>query len=466
MPATLAQRWTFTQPSPLGDVHSSVELTAEGLHFRSDAQMGIGSQTVRWAEIAEAATAELDLPSGQGGPDMARWMPGRLEWLLISRVGSSGRACMLALPASDARDAVVAAVRERLGSRWVGESLALDAARQRFRLSGGGDTVKVIGLVLSVLAVLFVMLVLFVFASALLFLPAGFVLGGWCFRRGLHGLRDALQMASTPTAKVSSAAIGPVEFEGRAVTDQPSIAAVSGASSVWWDVGVDVWSDSDDDGGWKQVMARHGGRADLLVLEDATGRVPVWLRGADLLLQEHSWESGKQPLPERGVALLAGSGYAWNSGTRLRVRETRMQVDEPVYVFGTLDEARNLPATREESTLERVRRSLRTGAWRTTVLGLLPSFLRAPVGIAFAYLDMLFSVGRGGERTQLPQDGPAPALDPSAVLVWKGRAGRALIVSNRRESEAIAQLRKRSFWCLAIGGGILCYCLHELITSF
>jgi hypothetical protein len=320
--------------------------------------------------------------------------------------------------------------------------------------------------VLSVLAVLFALLLLVAIVSAVFLLPAGFLLGGWVFRRGLIGLRDALHMANTPTAKVSSAAMGLVELEGRAITEQPSAAGVSGRPSVWWDVAVDVWSDDRDNGGWKQMMARHGGSADMLVLADATGRMPVWLRDADLLLQEHTWETGKQALPERGVALLEGTAFAWNGGKRLRVRETRMEADRPVYVFGTLDEARHLPAAGDERGIARLARSLRTGAWRNTLLNSLPALVRAPVGIAIAYLDMLFAIGRGGERAQQPQDAPPPALDPSAVLVWKGRAGHALIVSDRRENEAIAQLRKRSLWSAAIGAVILCYCLYELINLF
>src|SRR5258705_8812078 len=250
MPATLTQRWTFTQPSPLGDVTSSYELTPEGLHFRSDAPMGMGSELLRWHEIAEAGTAALDVPLGQGrGPDMARWIPGRLEWLLVSRSASKGRGFMRPLPASEARDAIVAGLRARLGSRWVGERLVLKAAQERFGISSRGDTLKVVGLVLSVVAVLLAMLVLFTIASAFLLLPAGFLLGGWIFRRGLNGMRDALQMAGTPTAKVSSAAIGAVELEGRAVTEHASPAGASGRPSVWWDVAVEVWYDSKDDGG-------------------------------------------------------------------------------------------------------------------------------------------------------------------------------------------------------------------------
>ncbi len=463
MPASPLQRWTFVQPSPLGDFSSSYELTPEGLQFRTEAPMAGGSELLRWDAMAEGATAMVDLPAGKGGPDMPRWMPGHLEWLLVSRASSGARAFMGPLPASDARDAIVAAMRERLGRRWVGERLPLQAAQKRFRISDGGDTLKAAGLVLAVLGVLFVLLLIVVFASVLLLIPAGLVLGVWFCNRGLNGLRDAMHMANTPTAAAASAAAGVVKLEGRAVTDRPSVAAVSGRPCVWWDVAVDVYYDHDEDGGWRQVMARHGGSADMLVLEDATGRMPVWLRDAILLPQEHTWESGTDVLPAAGVALLAGTAFAWNSGKRLRVRETRMEANGPVCVFGTLDEARHLPAAGSEHGITRLRRWLRTGAWRNTLLGALPAPVRAPVAVAIAFLEMLFGIGRGGERAQPAQEAPPPALGPSQRLVWKGRSGHALVVSDHRETEATVQLRKRSWWSIGIGAVILFICLSELV---
>lgn len=467
MPASLSQRWTFTQATPLGDVNASYELTADGLRFRSDGEASAGPELLRWGDMAEAGTAVLDLPAGRGGPDMARWVPDRLEWLLISPSAPGARAVMRPLPASDARDAIVDALRQRLGSRWVGDELPLRAAQQRFRLGGGGgDTLKVAGLVLSVLGCLFLLLLAAAWASALLALPAGFAAGGWCFARGLAGLRDALQMSNTPTAKVASAALGIVELQGRAVADRPVAAGASGVPSVWWDVAVDVWYDHRDDGGWRQVMARHGGSADTLVLEDASGRVPVWLRGADVLLEEHAWESDRHVLPETGVALLAGTAFAWNGGRRLRVRETRIEAGGPVYVHGTLDEARHLPAAGEQPLAARTAASLRTGAWRRALLAALPAPLRPTVAVTVAYLDLLLGVGRGGERRRQPDGAPPPSLEPAELLVWKGRAGRPLIVSDRHETAAIGQLRRRSLWLLGGGGLVLCWCLDELIHLF
>jgi len=94
----------------------------------------------------------------------------------------------------------------------------------------------------------------------------------------------------------------------------------------------------------------------------------------------------------------------------------------------------------------------------------LPAPLRLPVMVALAYVDLLFSVGRGGQRRLPPGAADRPALDPSDRLVWKGRAGHALIVSDRSETEAIAQLRTRSLWRLGIGAALCCWGLYELLT--
>lgn len=461
----LAQRWAFTRPSPLGDVNFSYELTSQGLQFGSDAPIDAGSELLRWDTITEAATAVLDMPAGKGGPDMARWVPERMEWLLVSRPDSKARTFVRPLPPGDARDALVGQVRARLGSRWVGEGLPLQAAQQRFRISEGGDTLKTAGLVLVVLGLLFTLLLLVAIVSSVLLLPAAFVVGAWIFRDGLNGLRDALHMANTPTAKAASAALGLVELEGRAVTEHPSAAAASGRLCVWWDVAVQVRSNDDDnDSSWSPVMARHGGSADTLMVEDATGRIPVWLRDADLLLHQHTWETGKDELPESGIALLQGTMFAWNSGKRIRVCETRLELDAPLYVFGTLDEARHLRGN--EPMLARWTRALRNGSWRPALLRRLPAPLRLPIGVLLGFLDLVLSTGTGGRRVAPLQDVPPPALDPSALLVWRGRAGRSLIVSDRRETQALEQLRKRSLWRAGIGGAVLCYCLYELINLF
>jgi hypothetical protein len=314
-----------------------------------------------------------------------------------------------------------------------------------------------------VIGTAFVLIILFVMLLGIVLLPALIALGFWCFRKGILGLRDALAIANTPTAKVSSAAMGLVELEGRALTQQPTPAVITGVPCVWWDVQVEVWqkrsSGRHRGGRWVQVMARGAGHVSTLWLEDSTGRMPVWLRGADLLLSEEVWEKGKNELPPGGIQLLAGTPYDWNSTRRVRVREQRMEANGQVYVLGTLDEAHRLANAGDESRLERWSRWFRSGEWRKWLVESMPEFLRGPMLVAIGYLELLSATGT--DRSQPGVDAP-PSLESGAVLVWKGRAGRPLIVSNQRERAATSQLRKRSLWYIAGGIAILCWILYEL----
>jgi hypothetical protein len=464
VPAVDPHRWTFTIPNPAGDVHVTYQLTPDGLAFDSDALWNGGKVALPWSAIVEAGTTLLGMPVGRGAPDLGRYVPAKLEWLVASRSDATGAPFMGHLPPPPDREALIAAVRERVGARWVGEGIPFVEAQKRFGMPTGGENLKAAGMVVGVLALLALLLVVMVILLSPIFLfPAGFIVGGWLFRSGLTGYRDAIAIANTPTSRVASAAIGLVELEGLAKTAQPSPAAVSGRPSVFWDVAVETYSRSRDSGGWHQMAARHGGTIDLLHLEDQTGRVPVWLKDAHLLLTEESWEAGKNDMPARGVALLDELGFPWGSGNRLRVRETRLEVDAPVYVIGTLDERRTIPGPGELGLVAKALSQYRSGQWRTSLIRMLPPFLGRLVAVLFGFLSILFGVGRGGER---PKEGPEPAppdLPPDAVLVWKGTAGRPFLVSNRQETQAVEQLRTRSLYKTGAGIAIVCYFLYETL---
>jgi hypothetical protein len=460
------RRWTFTLTTPGGDVTCTYRLTPDALEFDSDSLWDGGHVSVPLSAIAEAGTAALDMPVGRGAPDLGRFVPAKLEWLIASRSDAGMKPFMHPLPPAPHRDALIASVRDRLGTRWVGESIPLVDARNRFKLPSGSENLKVAGIVVGVLALLVLLLILLMLLlSPVVLFPAGFALGAWLFRNGLSGLRDAISVANTPTARVSSAAIGLVELEGLAKTAHPTPAAVTGRPSVWWDVGVDVWSSDKDNGGWNQMAARHGGAMDTLEVEDATGRVVVWLKDADLLLAGDSWETGKDHLPAPGVALLDTLGFPWRGNTRLRVRETRLEVDAPVYILGTLDERRSI-SHGEGGIFAQVRSLIRTGQWRDKLLRMLPRWLAMLVATLFGFLSIVLGVGRGGERPKGPHDSLPPEMAPGAVLVWKGRAGRPFIVSNGREGQALSQLRTRSLYRAAAGIVVLCYCVYELFQLF
>jgi hypothetical protein len=459
-------RWTFTHRTPLGDTQCTFEIDADNLHFESDDPLGGGVDTLSWSSIKEGGTAAMAGMGGRGGPDLPGWVPAQLEWLLVSGGRDGGKPFMRVLPAGTQRDAIVAAVQQRLGSRWIGERLPLKEAQARLgAVPTDWSTLKVVCIVVAVIALLLLLIVLLAFLlHPVIVIPAGFLGGGWLFRKGLHGLRDGLAVANTPTAKTSSAALGLVELEGRAVVDQPAIAAVTGRPSVWWDVAVHLWYENGrNNGEWRQVAARHGGDIGVVELEDDTGRVPVWLKGADLLFEAQAWESGKDALPAPGVALLDELGFPWSGNRSIRVSETCLEANGAVYVIGTLDERRNLPAPGEAGLFDRWMTSIRTGQWRRDVVAAVPGPLRIVVAVLIGYLDMLSKIGTGGERAKGADVSSPPDIDPAAMVVWKGRAGRPFLVSNRPERASLASLRSRSQLFCGAGAVVICYTLYQLV---
>ena len=465
--ASSDRRWAFTTPTPVGDVHAVYEVDDEGLRFESDAIVGGGSHRVAWAAVKEGGTASLDtMPTGLA-PDLPRWVPGRMEWLVLS-LGSGGASFMQILPPAPARAELVAEVERRLGGRWRAGGMPLAEARRHFVPGARGETFKVVVVVLAVFACLAALvLVLMVLLSPPVVIPAGFALGAHLFRRGLVGFRDVVAVENTPTARVSSAAMGLVELEGRVASDRPVAAGVSGLPSAGWDVVVECRYDDRDHAEWRHVAARYGGTMDAVDLEDDSGRVPIWLKDAELLLRSQEWQNDQgAALPPAGAALVASMGLAWQGPQRLRVRETRLEVGAPLYVLGTLAERRDLPDDGRARGVARALQVVRTGEWRTGVARRLPEFGQVVFGALVGLLDMWTKLGRGGERPRGATDSAPPAVAPDRVLVWKGRGGRPFVVSNQPAAPALSALRRRALWRLAAGGGLLCYCLYELVHAF
>jgi hypothetical protein len=344
--------------------------------------------------------------------------------------------------------------------------LPIKEAQSRLGISAGDwGTLKVIGIVLAVMALLVLLvMVLGLLMHPLITVPAGFALGGWLCRRGLAGLRDGLAVDNTPTAKAGSAALGLVELEGRAVTTEASVAGITGRPSVWWDVSIYLeYEDGERNREWRQVASRHGGRIDLVEIEDSSGRLPIWLPGATLLLQSRGWDSGKDSLPPQGIALLDELGFPWTGSRPMRVTEECLEVGQTLYVLGTLDERRNLREPSEAGAIERGLQLVRSGQWRRALVGAVPAPLRIIVAVLIGYLDMLTQIGHAGDRSPRDIVGAPPPLAPNALVVWKGRSGRPFLVSNQVEKAALAALRRRSLWTFGLGAAALCFTLYQLI---
>lgn len=460
-------RWRFEVPTTLGPTHSSYEFAEGALNFESDDVFG-GSASLRWDSIRQGGTAAMLGMGGKGMPDLPGWVPERIEWLMLSRVEGGGESFMRTLPQGGDRDAIVAALRERLGPRWIGERLPLKDAQQQLGLQAAQwSTLKVWGIVAAVLALLALLIMLIgVLLHPLIFVPAGLALGGWLVHRGIDMLNHAAGAARMPVGRVGSAPGGLVALEGRAVAEQPTPAGISGRPCVWWDVAVYYWSDDGRHSGeWRQVASRSGGRIDTVVLEDESGRIPVWLDDARLLLSQRRWESGKDELPAHGLAFLESLGFPWRAGSQMQVVEDGMEAGGSLYVLGTLDERRHVSRPPEPTGLRRIPQLLRSGEWRRELVGALPAPTRVVAAVLIGYVDMITQLGSAKARVPVRGDAPLPDLPPDARMVWAGRAGQPFVVSDRPAQAALAALRQRGRWTAGLGVGVAGFALYALAEA-
>jgi len=290
------------------------------------------------------------------------------------------------------------------------------------------------------------------------------MLGAWLINTGRKGLQDGLAIAESPAVKIGNAGLGFVKLTGHAVGTSLSPAAVSGRPCLWWDVWVAVWYEgSESIGHWQPIASRYGGAANVLQIEDDTGRVPVWLHGAKLVLDSKSWESSKDTLPAAGIALLDELGFAWSDSRRTLVIEQCVDQGAPMYVVGTLDERRNLPEPGQLRGFERLAEAIRSGTWRRELVSALPRQTRMVAVIVMGYLDMVLKIGTGKQRPGRAEDGVPPPLLPTARVVCKGSSGRPLIVSNQPDTTTLESWRRRSLKLCTIGAAVVCFAAYQLV---
>ncbi len=466
-------RWTFTTPTPLGDTVSTYEVNDDALRYESNDPFGAGVEVWPWRSVAQGATAAMAGMGGKGGPQMAHWVPEQLEWLLLSRSATapaSGKPFMRVLPQGPDRDAIVNALQTHLGPRWLGQGLPLKDVQAQMNIAPGGmDTLKVVGIIAGAMVGLVLLIVLLgLLLHPIITVPVGVVVGAWLVRTGLQGMNEGQALAAHVMSKIGSAALGLVKFEGRAVAANPSPAGITGRPSVGWDVAVYLWyeGDNDNSGEWQQVAARHGGSMDVVTLEDDSGSVPIWLKDAQLLLQNQSWDSQKDALPPRGVALMEELGFPWSGHRNIRVTEQCIAANVTLCVLGTLSERRNLPLPGQETVFQRCQRLWDTGEWRIALVRAMPAPTRQVVAVVIAYVDMMSKLGRGGARVKTAAASAPPALAATARLVWKGQGGRPFLVSNQPERAALAAWHRRQQIRVGLGVALWLFTLWQLFEVF
>ncbi|HVJ60138.1 MAG TPA: hypothetical protein VM528_06220 [Burkholderiaceae bacterium] len=211
------------------------------------------------------------------------------------------------------------------------------------------------------------------------------------------------RVLDTPTAKALSAAIGRAEVAGRALGEPPSASPVSETPSAYWEVRL-YHRYKQGNRRRERCIATKNSVGGHFWVEDASGRVPVLIEGAEWWLEKRKWRARKgDAISEPARAWVTALGVDWSKHD-LRLEEECVAEGGPVYVLGTLSaapdvldaSARRRPGVRAfftqlltnplqsgplgdslSTTVERLRAGTLQGQARLQALGELPPWLRA-----------------------------------------------------------------------------------------
>lgn len=276
-------------------------------------------------------------------------------------------------------------------------------------------------------------------------------LGLVMFARGFRSLRTARRVADMPTARVRSLPQGSVELRGVADSAEPVVAPFTGKACAYYEAEVLEHRQSRRS---KWVSRHREASTAAFWLDDGTGRVCVLPAGAEteLPLDYHEEFPSFASVPQLADASLArwGIGPGLLDSERLLLRERRIDLGCPVYVYGVTQAHPDLRRRAVERTNERLRA------------------LRADPE-ARARLDLdgdgrLSDAEWDAARTAAARDAGAD-LGIEPVVVARGSNGETFLISDRDERELLSRLRWEAFAGVFGGAGVALFAAWMLLRA-
>jgi hypothetical protein len=165
------------------------------------------------------------------------------------------------------------------------------------------------------------------------------------------------------------------------------------------------------------------------------------------------------------LSLLANIVMAWNTAQMQTVLDRWAQPRQvvPPELIGRIAPTRLEGINLRGIFRFPIHRALQTGAWRQSVTAAMPTPLRPLVAVFIGFMDMLTGLGISRERPRYLRSDAPPAMAPETLLVWKGRLGHPLLVSDQPEDAALAALQRRSLIVAGIGAALL---LLVVVSAF
>ncbi len=168
------------------------------------------------------------------------------------------------------------------------------------------------------------------------------VLGLALFIGGLSSLKEKRLIENTPTSKIRSLAMGPVEVYGEATSAREKLvkSPFTGTPCVWCCWTIEEYRKSKNSGYWATI--KSGKIFDCFFLGDNTGTVLVDPDAAKVdVPADFQAGSGvfQKELPKQAISFMKNLGIAYNGlfGLRknLRLTEYCIVPGDKLYVFGT-----------------------------------------------------------------------------------------------------------------------------------
>jgi hypothetical protein len=175
-----------------------------------------------------------------------------------------------------------------------------------------------------------------------IFSVAGFFGGIVLFGYGLILLKRKRLIENTPTSKVRSLAMGPVEVYGAVVPDKVFKSQFQNADCVYYKYRIEEYRHSGKSSHW--VTIRSGSDGTPFYIKDNTGSVLVDPAQAKISVSNHyefNSNMGKDP-PKQIISFLKNSDLNFEGffgiNKRMRFTEYLIEPKENLYIFGTADD--------------------------------------------------------------------------------------------------------------------------------
>jgi hypothetical protein len=160
------------------------------------------------------------------------------------------------------------------------------------------------------------------------------------------------KMKNTPTSKVRSAAAGLVELFGKAKCKEPMESPISKAKCIYWNLNCEYYYTTRKSSGWRTFYSKHS--SNQFFLEDDTGKMLVDPKDAQFNIPADFHSQGHMSdkavfglIPQKQLApnVLewlerdppAKSAFIGQGGRDLRVTESFIAEDDPLYVLGSAE---------------------------------------------------------------------------------------------------------------------------------